>query len=555
MEELFPYFHFLSVSGSGSFAQFKHNYARRTDLTTQRLDAILRKVMIRRTGADRLLGRPLTKLPGLDYQTISVPFNAVEKAIYSVVRHRFISCINDWTASGKIGQYKRNLFVMLLRLRQMCAHVLMVTNSFKDLLETEDLQKLWTIIERHSKDAGNSTGKKTATVLRRILRDAQDDEQGEDNSPMRSTDGGGSDTIDLTINDDDFDYRSLFYRLQQDGVWNKIQNRSTCSSCHEAPEDHGKLSVPCGHLYCEACLNILLDSASNHGGAECVVCHNVITMAAEMTAIEQIAAEATQGNQLGIPSAESVPKKSGRKGKEDPDHKWLSIPNCEKLSSKVQAITGQIKEWMGRDPNAKIVVFTLFIPIVKILSKVCVKERWGYEQFTGQMSTDQRNRNLKRWKDPAEARQVLLMSMRAGGLGLNLTEASYVIIVDPWWNEPAEDQAFSRVYRIGQPKNCVVRRFVIADAIDTQLMLYLQELKAQECDRVIDGRSQTEMSVHDLLKLFGPTRRDPTTNEVIVEDGEAIDETDEFVIGEDGTLIDDSDVEEIMPAPGRPRES
>ncbi|KAK5083779.1 hypothetical protein LTR05_006284 [Lithohypha guttulata] len=555
MEELYSYFNFLGVSGSTSFAQFKHNYAKRNDCTMQRLDAILRKVMTRRTLGDRLFGRPLTKLPRLDYETRSIPFNEVEHGIYTIVRQRFINRINSWTASGKIGQSKHHMFVMLLRLRQMCAHVLMITNTFKDLLETEDLEKMWKLVERHSQDPSSSPGTKTAMVVKRILREAQDDEQEANDSPMSSNSGGSQcDTVYLSINDAELDYRGLFYRLQQDGVWDKVRNRSTCSCCHEVPEeDRGKLSVPCSHLYCQQCLDILLSSAAdNDTEAECVICHEVMTGAADMTAMELIAAKVNHRGSWGTsePPAGVAPGKPPRKGKEDPDSKWLSIPNCETLSTKVQAITGQIKSWIEKDADAKIVVFTLFIPIVKLLSRVCVKESWGYQQFTGRILPDQRTKNLRDWKDATKGHQILLTSMRAGGEGLNLTEASYVIIADPWWNEPAEDQAFSRVYRIGQKRDCVVRRFLITDAIDTQLMLHLQKTKARECDRVLDGRSQNEMSVEELLKIFGPTKRNPETGELIVEDGDGV---DEFIAGDDHITTHDSDTEERVQAPGRPR--
>lgn len=557
MEELYPYFNFLSVDGSDTYGQFKHNYAKRNDTTTQRLDAILRKVMIRRTQADRLFGRPLTKLPALDHTTVSIPFNKVEKAIYTVVRQRFIDNIHTWTATGKISQLTRNIFVMLTRLRQMCAHVLMITNTLRDLLQTEDVVKLWKVVERHSQDPNDDTGTKTAQILKRILREAQDDKREESMTPSSSAGSNEENAIDLTVNDASVDFRALFYRLQNEGVWDKVRNRSTCSLCHDVPdEDRAKLSVPCSHLYCGDCLNTILESAQQaNTEAECVACHNVVTGIADVNALAQIAAEATsQRGRYRVSPTATTTKKKGRKGKEDPDLKWLSIPGCENLSSKIRAVTDQMRKWIDTDPNAKIVVFTLFIPMVKLLSKVCVKENWGFEQYTGQLSTDQRNKALARWKDPEQDNQVLVMSMRAGGLGLNLTEASYVIIIDPWWNEAAEDQAFSRVYRIGQQRDCVVRRYVIQDAIDTQLMLHLQKLKTQECDRVIDGRSQAELSVRDLIKLFGPVARDPQTNEVIAEPDENVDETEEFIPGDGYQVIDDSDGEDMMPAPARPRD-
>ena len=552
MEELFPYFNFLGVEGSATYTQFKHNYGKRNDITMQRLDAILRSVMIRRTGSDRLFGAPLVSLPALDHQTISLPFNKVERAIYSVVRQRFIERINDWSNSGTIQKLSRNIFVMLLRLRQMCAHVLMVTTTIRDLLETEDVEKLWRVSERHSMGTANNTITKTANVLRRILKEARDEKKEADTTPVPDLRSQETTTVDLTIDDSDFDYRGLFYKLQNDGAWEKIRNRSTCCQCNKVPAaDDAKLAVPCNHYYCGPCITALLESAlQSDTEATCTSCQNSISGAADIRAMEQIAAEANQRDPFRASSSDGTSRKG--KGRNDPDLKWLSIPDCEKLSTKIQAVTYTMQEWINNDPDAKIVVFTLFIPVIKVLGKVCSKRGWGYQEFTGQVSAEARNRNLNKWKDPEQGHQVLLMSMRAGGLGLNLVEASYVIIVDPWWNEPAEDQAFSRVYRIGQRKDCVVRRFVITDAVDTQLMHHLQRLKAQECDRVIDGRSNADLSIPDLLRLFGPTKRDPRSGEIIIDGDDGI---DEFIQGEDEVIVDDSETEELMPAPARPREN
>lgn len=511
------------------------------------------QVMMRRTGSDRLFGAPLTSLPALDHKTIQVSFNPVERAIYAVVRQRFISRINDWSTSGRINQLTRNIFVMLLRLRQMCGHVLMVTSTIRELLEAEDIEKLWKVIERQLQGPANDVGTRTATILKKILRGATDEDQPTRSPPMASSGSVENETIDLTIDDSGFDFRGFFYRLQQDGSWENIRQRSRCSACNDVPEAGAKLSVPCGHLYCEECLKVILESAreADLDSADCLACHGSITSSTDLTAMERIAEEAG-----GVPRAPrrspSKAKSDSKKKKEEMENAWLEYPNVENLSTKVQAVTSQMQQWIAKDPEAKIVVFTLFIPMVKLLAKVCSKRGWGYQEFTGQVKAELRNRALQQWKDPEKEHKVLLMSMRAGGLGLNLVEASYVIIVDPWWNEPAEDQAFSRVYRIGQQRDCVVRRFVIADAIDTQLMLHLQKLKAQECDRVVDGRSTSELSIPDLIKLFGPTKRDPETNAIVVEEDD--DGMDEFVLAEDQLPIDDSDVEETMPAPARPRD-
>jgi hypothetical protein len=113
-------------------------------------------------------------------------------------------------------------------------------------------------------------------------------------------------------------------------------------------------------------------------------------------------------------------------------------------------------------------------------------------------------------------------------------------------------QAFSRIYRIGQKKDCKVFRFVISDTVDTQLLLRLQRLKAQECDRVIDGRPNKQLEIKDLIRLFGPTCLDPNTGKTMIVQGG--DGEDEFIHALDRVPIDDSDVEETMPAPARHRE-
>lgn len=557
MEEFFPYFSFLGVEGSSDYLQFKHNYAKRNDASLQRLDAILRKVMVRRTGSDRLFGAPLISLPALDHATVSVPFNPVEKAIYAVVRQRFIERINDWSTSGKAKILSRNIFVMLTRLRQMCAHVLMVLTTIEDLLEVEDVERLWKLMDRYSHGFIDSPGIKAAKVLKKLLLEARDEKQASRATSSTPVTVDENETVDLTINDANLDFRGLFYQLERDGTWEKVRNRSTCYVCREVPEDdRAKLSVPCGHLYCDVCIRTLFESAElANTEAQCVSCYNLITGEADMSAMEQIAAETRQRSRSWTSPSEPIMNKRRKKGKEDPNLKWLSIPGCEHLSSKVQAVANTMEKWIARDSDAKIVVFTLFIPVIKVMAKVCVKRGWGYREYTGQLSSTARNKTLQEWKDPEEDCQVLLMSMKAGGLGLNLVEASYVIIFDPWWNEPVKDQAYSRIYRIGQKRDCIVRRFVIEDAIDTQLMLYLQKLKAQECDRVLDGRPNTELNVHDLLKLFGPMERDPDTGHVIIKPGNDLDELDEFVQGDDAIIVNDSDVEETAPAPARPRDT
>ena len=82
--------------------------------------------------------------------------------------------------------------------------------------------------------------------------------------------------------------------------------------------------------------------------------------------------------------------------------------------------------------------------------------------------------------------RVMLLSLRAGGVGLNLTSASRVYLLDPWFNPAVEEQAMDRVHRLGQERPVVVTRFVVKNTVEER-MLSLQESKREECQMLLGG--------------------------------------------------------------------
>ena len=98
---------------------------------------------------------------------------------------------------------------------------------------------------------------------------------------------------------------------------------------------------------------------------------------------------------------------------------------------------------------------------------------------------------------------VFLISLKAGGTGLTLTEADYVFLLDPWWNPAAEAQAVDRAHRIGQDKHVHVYRLVAADTIEEKVMA-LKARKAELFAKVIDGggASSTGITADDIRGLF-----------------------------------------------------
>ena len=98
--------------------------------------------------------------------------------------------------------------------------------------------------------------------------------------------------------------------------------------------------------------------------------------------------------------------------------------------------------------------------------------------------------------------EVFLISLRAGGTGLNLTAADYVIHLDPWWNPAVEDQASDRVHRIGQERPVTIYRLVARDTIEEKIV-ELHRQKRELADSVLEGsEAAARVSAEDLLLLL-----------------------------------------------------
>jgi len=115
--------------------------------------------------------------------------------------------------------------------------------------------------------------------------------------------------------------------------------------------------------------------------------------------------------------------------------------------------------------------------------------------------------------------KIMLASLRCGGLGLNLTMASKVIMIDPWWNSASEQQAFCRVFRIGQEEATFMSRLCVKNTID-QRLINMQQRKDKEIAKVMDddGTRVQKMDMRKLMKLFGNLEEDSEGRPFIMVD-------------------------------------
>ena len=168
-------------------------------------------------------------------------------------------------------------------------------------------------------------------------------------------------------------------------------------------------------------------------------------------------------------------------------------------SAKIELLKEHILEKTG---NHKILIFSQFVKMLGLIREQLDQSGISYCYLDGQTSLGERERQVERFQENESVR-VFLISLKAGGTGLNLTAADYVYIVDPWWNPAVENQAIDRCYRMGQDKHVVAYRMICQNSIEEKIM-ELQSAKSQLAKDIIgDGEGiLASLDREGMLELF-----------------------------------------------------
>ncbi|WP_265130815.1 DEAD/DEAH box helicase [Chryseobacterium oranimense] len=166
---------------------------------------------------------------------------------------------------------------------------------------------------------------------------------------------------------------------------------------------------------------------------------------------------------------------------------------------KIEILTEQIQ---SKSKDHKILVFSQFVEMLDLIKTELENKEIPFEYLTGQ--TKNRGKIVNNFQENDEIR-VFLISLKAGGVGLNLTEADYIYLVDPWWNPAAENQAIDRSYRIGQTKNVIAVRLICSNTVEEKI-LSLQKKKSELAQNLLqtDGNGIRKLSRNDLLEILEP---------------------------------------------------
>jgi SNF2 family DNA or RNA helicase len=315
---------------------------------------------------------------------------------------------------------------------------------------------------------------------------------------------------------------------------NAVQKKSSaleeeCSICLEPINICESVVTPCFHLFCKDCLvGVLKGRPSQSQKADanricpngpCPVCTEEID-SSKILRISESDGEIRTSYLLS--SAKPTTESSETFEEDEAARHALETAVQGSSSAKLSAILEELDNVWKEDPGSKVLIFSQFLGFLDLIGHSLKSNKIPTSRLDGKLSLKERVAVLKQFgsakrgsggvgsESKNRVGSVLLISMKAGGVGLNLVAASTVFIVDPWWNAAVEDQCVDRIHRIGQTAEKVrVRKFCVRDSVEERI-LELQKRKKNIASQVLcdkgeagAGGSGSRPTMDDLKILFG----------------------------------------------------
>lgn len=411
--------------------------------------SILNPIFIRRTKSMKTKsGDPIVSLPQKSIRIEYVNFSSTELAYYNALKSRASQSFRESLERGDLMRKYTQILTHILRLRQACCHLRLIKSHDRNLYSIDDIKDENKMVEDVEACSQAHLGR---------LSDVSNE---------------------------------LFDRLR-----NSINlETSECSICTQSPISLNSMAItPCCHTFCLSCI---LDHVSfQENNKQQPLCPNCR---------RQISTSMLFKVKLNLALSKTLPYEipEGR-GSEASLTFQLYDPSA--LSSKIDALIRHISSLSCQTVPDHVVVFSQFSSFLDIIEeqlKNQLNDKVIVYKFDGRLKMQERHDILSKFEKPPEnTNTVLLLSLKAGGVGLNLTTASKVFLMDPWWSPSVEEQAIDRIHRIGQKKNVTVTRFIMKDSIETKI-IKIQERKKFLGEVVGIGDEDKKRRLDDIKTLF-----------------------------------------------------
>lgn len=486
----------------------------------QTLRAALSPIILRRTKTMLgTTGNELVTLPGRIMHTERVQLSPAEKQFYDQLFYRSQEKFDSLVSSGTALRKYTTILTLLLRLRQACDHPMLAQSESADengSSENEDDVNKALISKLYKKFLEEAVKEGQISPVSLSLSKVSANE----NEKKRSiADSSAAKLLPVHV-------QSVLSHIRHSGIQDY-----ECPVCLDTPGD--PIISLCAHIFCSTCFSQWI---GRYAGKPCPVCHKHV----KSSEVIRLSKGSTDGHKRLEVSANNknlsdwkassklcrmveqlkVVKSFNRKwscenGKAKRvcptgDHEGMVAASSEDTTSDetLEDLRVQVLDYVGLTPESavKVVVFSQWTKMLDLIQQALEENDIDVVRLDGKMNQKKRGQSLKRFRESDNV-DVILISLKAGGVGLNLTEGSLVYLVDPWWNPAVEDQAINRVHRIGQKNTVLIKRMICSDTIEERL-LKLQEKKEHLAKDALsaanpDDHSANSLQLEDFMLLFG----------------------------------------------------
>ncbi|GAN03178.1 DNA repair protein rad-5 [Mucor ambiguus] len=447
------------------------------------VQTVLEPIVLRRTKAMRdHKGQPMVPLPPKTINIEYLSFNPHEQDIYDAIYNDSQTKFSYYCKAGRVGSNYASIFQLLTRLRQTCCHPYLALQSKEAVQEgirasqeggKISLEKL---IETKSSDSlsqmssqGNN-GNYGLNVLQTMLAM-------ERKSSVSSSNDNESPAVE-TVHEED------------------TPMSDECQICFETVDS--MICLPCMHFACRPCVMDYFQKKEDEGlPGECPVCRHGPILQSQLL---EFAQQKTPSSELESQSTDDNDRPTTLVSKNTVKYDIQKAVGGYKASTKMNALIRHLRQ--NKKEYHKTVVFSQFTSFLDLIGGSLDRESIKFTRLDGSMPQSKREKVLADFTKKDGQIDVLLISLRAGGVGLNLTCASRVVMMDPWWNFAIEAQAIDRVHRLGQLNEVVVTRFVMRDSVEERI-LEIQNRKHVLVNELYMSREQAKnRKLDDLQILF-----------------------------------------------------
>ena len=518
LEELQSLIAFLKIKPYNELSTWKEHIAQplsngRGELAIRRLQAILRVFMLRRTkkvlnaskpedeGSDETSKKnkqsKAFKLPKRTVETVTCGFTPAERQFYDALEQKTDERLEQLTTGAKISY--TSALVLLLRLRQACNHIELVRRAIdKDAKTTGQGSQGSQERQRKDEDVNSMTNLMggLSVVTKQCEMCLADLSSRESSARMiRCTGCQGL----LNQQHKVMKQEKKVDQTREALAKKKIRAQKTRRVVDDSDdEEEGEWIVPQDQRSVGSLGQAGgSDDENAEGGGEWIGSDDSVT--GDEGSI--VVLDSQKKKQDDVQSLSSTVKSSS--AAEDADDDDDDNESDDASSSQVLA-SAKVKELIRviqrESHDHKFIVFSQFTTMLDIVEPFLRAARLSFTRYNGSMRNDLREASLDKLRTRSSTR-ILLCSLKCGSLGLNLTAASRVVILEPFWNPFVEEQAIDRVHRLNQTRDVVVYRLTVASTVEERIF-ELQAKKRALAEAAIEGGEATKLSLKDLLNLF-----------------------------------------------------